>query len=48
MKITKKEIKKFRAAIYAAMQEALAIPTVWMDKMLPGWKPKKQHKSKED
>ena len=43
MKISKKEIKKFRAAIYTATQEALAIPTVWMDKMFPGWKPKKKH-----
>ena len=43
MKITKTEIKKFRAAIYTATQEALSIPTYWMDKMFPGWKPKKQH-----
>ena len=43
MKISKKEIKKFRSAIYTAMQEALTIPTDWMDKMFPGWKPKKQH-----
>ena len=42
MKISKKEIKKFRAAIYEATQEALAIPTYWMDKMFPGWKQKKQ------
>lgn len=42
MKISKKEIKKFRAAIYEATQEALAIPTYWMDKLFPGWKPKKQ------
>lgn len=43
MKISKKEINKFREAIYTATQEALAIPTVWMDKMFPGWKPKKKH-----
>jgi hypothetical protein len=43
MKISKKEIKKFRVAIYTATQEALAIPTAWMDKMFPGWKPKKKH-----
>lgn len=38
MKISKSDIKKFRKLCYEAMQEALAIPTPWMEKMFPGWK----------
>lgn len=32
------EIKKFRKLFYEAEQEALAIPTPWMEKAFPGWK----------
>lgn len=43
-KISKRDIRQFRAAMYDAIQEGLSIPTAWMEKMFPGWKRKKGNK----